>query len=162
MMKNLCEKFFKRNRIVAGISQATIIIESAGKGGSLVTADIANSYDRDVFAVPGKISDVMSRGCNNLIRYNKAHLLQSADDIVKLLNWDLPIKPQKAKQQKLFVELNEIEQKIYDFLLVNNQQLLDIIAVETQIPIYQLAPILLQMELKGVVKPLPGKLFELI
>ncbi|MEQ6125111.1 DNA-processing protein DprA [Pseudotenacibaculum sp. MALMAid0570] len=158
----LRENFLKRNRIVAGISQATIIIESAGKGGSLVTADIANSYDRDVFAVPGKISDVMSRGCNNLIRYNKAHLLQSADDIVKLLNWDLPIKPQKAKQQKLFVELNEIEQKIYDFLLVNNQQLLDIIAVETQIPIYQLAPILLQMELKGVVKPLPGKLFELI
>lgn len=156
----LRENFLRRNRIVAGLSKATIIIESAAKGGSLVTADIANSYDRDVFAVPGKINDLMSKGCNNLINQNRAHLLQSSDDIVKMLNWDVKHRS-KPKQQKLFTELTEQERKIYSYLRENSEQLLDVIALETQIPIFQLASILLQMELKGVVKPLPGKLFQL-
>lgn len=156
----LRENFLKRNRIVAGISKATIIIESASKGGSLVTADIANSYDRDVFAVPGKVNDLMSKGCNHLIQQNKAHLLESADDIVQMLNWDVP-KASAPKQKQLFIELSSEEQKIYDYLLKNGQQVLDIIALEIHIPVYQLATILLQMELKNVVKPLPGKMFEL-
>ena len=125
-----------------------------------MTADIANSYDRDVFAVPGKINDLMSKGCNNLINQNRAHLLQSSDDIVKMLNWDVKHRS-KPKQQKLFTELTEQERKIYSYLRENSEQLLDVIALETQIPIFQLASILLQMELKGVVKPLPGKLFQL-
>ncbi len=154
------ENFLKRNRIVAGISKATIIVESAEKGGSLVTADIANSYDKDVFAVPGKVTDRMSSGCNDLIRNHKAHLLQSADDIVKILNWDIQ-KVSTPKQKQLFIELSQEEQKVYDHLQNKGQELLDTISFETHLPVYQLATILLQMELKGVIKPLPGKMFEL-
>lgn len=156
----LRENFLKRNRIVAGISKATIIIESAQRGGSLVTADIANSYDRDVFAVPGKVNDLMSKGCNELIQKNRAHLLQSAEDIVQMLNWDVS-KASKPTQKQLFIELTNDEQKVYDYLQKNGQQLLDVIALEIQIPVFKLATILLQMELKNVIKPLPGKMFEL-
>ena len=157
----LRENFLKRNRIVAGISKATIIIESAEKGGSLVTADIANSYHKDVFAVPGRTTDLYSKGCNNLIKNNRAQLLTSAEDIVKMLNWDIKEKP-KTIQKQLFVELNENEQKIYDLLHEKGAQLLDVISFECNIPVYQLSSILLQLEMKGVLKPLPGKLFELI
>lgn len=153
------ENFLKRNRIVAGLSKATIIIESAEKGGSLVTADIANSYNRDVFALSGRTTDVYSKGCNNLIKNNQAHLLTSAEDIVKMLNWDLP-KAAKPIQSELFINLNETEQKIYDYLQKNGKQLLDDIAINCCVPIYQLSSILIQLELKGVVKPLPGKMFE--
>lgn len=156
----LRENFLKRNRIVAGISSATIIIESASKGGSLVTADIANSYNKDVFSVPGRTSDIYSRGCNNLIRNNKAHLLNSAADVVKMLNWDVQEKP-KPIQRELFIELNEEEQKIYDLLHKKGAQFLDVISLECNIPIYQLSALLLQMELRGILKPLPGKMFEL-
>jgi len=158
----LRENFLKRNRIVAGISKATIIIESAEKGGSLVTADIANSYDRDVFAIPGRTTDIYSKGCNNLIKNNRATLVTSAEDIVKMLNWDLKEKPKKAIQRQLFVDLNDSEQKIYNLLSEKGQQLLDVISLECNIPIYQLSSILLQMEMKGITKPLPGKLFELM
>jgi len=159
--KPLRENFLKRNRIVAGISKATIIIESAAKGGSLVTADIANSYNKDVFAVPGRITDVYSKGCNNLIKNNTAHLLSSASDIVRMLNWDLQEKP-KIIQKELFVMLGEDEQKIFDFLYEKGAHVIDVIALECNIPTYQLSSILLQMELKGVLKPLPGKMFEII
>ena len=157
----LRENFLKRNRIVAGISKATIIIESAEKGGSLVTADIANSYNKDVFALPGRATDLFSKGCNSLIKNNKAFLLNSSTDIIKMLNWDIEKKP-KEIQRQLFVELNENEQKIYNFLHKKGKQILDLISLECNIPIYQLSSILLQMELKGILKPLPGKLFELI
>ena len=153
------ENFLKRNRIVAGLSKATIIIESAEKGGSLVTADIANSYNRDVFALSGRVNDTFSKGCNNLIKNNQAHLLTSADDIVKMLNWDLPI-TKAPVQNKLFVDLSEPEQKIYDYLHQHGKQHMDAIALACEVPIYQLSSLLLQMELKGVIKPLPGKLFE--
>ena len=153
------ENFLKRNRIVAGISKATIVIESAERGGALVTADIANSYHRDVFAVPGKTSDYYSKGCNNLIKTNQAHLLTSADDIIKMLNWDVKEQP-VAKQTELFITLSEIEQKVYDYLLKNGKQLLDLIAVDCEIPVYKLSGLLIEMELKGIIKPLPGKMFE--
>lgn len=153
----LRENFLKRNRIVAGISKATIIIESAEKGGSLVTADIADSYHKEVFAVPGKATDMFSKGCNELIKNNKATLLTSASDVIKILNWD--VQKTKPKQQQLFIELAPNEQKVYDFLLKSAPQLLDVISLECTIPVFKLAPILLQMELKGILKPLPGKLF---
>lgn len=156
----LRENFLKRNRIVAGISKTTIIIESAEKGGSLVTADIANSYNRDVFALPGRSSDIYSKGCNNLIKQNKAHLLTSASDISEMLNWDIDTKPKKVIQRQLFINLSENEQIIYDYLQKNGKQLLDIIALDCNISIVQLSSILLQMELKGAVKPLQGKMFE--
>jgi len=158
----LRENFLKRNRIVAGISEATIIIESAEKGGSLVTADIANSYARDVFAVPGRSTDKLSQGCNNLIKQNKAAMLTSAKDLIEFLNWDVKSKPQKVIQKQLFVELNEPEQKIVDFLMENGKELLDIIAINCNLPIHKTTTILFNLEMKGVVKPLPGKLFEAI
>lgn len=155
----LRENFLKRNRIVAGISQATIVIESAEKGGSLVTADIANSYNKDVFAVPGKVNDIYSKGCNNLIKRNKAHLLNTAEDIITMLNWDIQ-KKTKPIQTALFISLDENEQKIHTYLQQNGKQLFDVIALDCNIPVYQLSAILMQMELKGVIKPHPGKLFE--
>ena len=155
----LRENFLKRNRIVAGISDATIVVESASKGGSLVTADIANSYDRDVFAVPGRINDVMSKGCNDLIYRNKAHLLKSSMDLVKMLNWDIsPIS--LPKQIKLFEELPKEHQKVVDYLQ-KQQQVIDVIALDLEMSVSNLATILLQLELKGIVKPIQGKIFKL-
>lgn len=156
----LRENFLKRNRIVAGLANVTIVVESAEKGGSLVTADIANSYSRDVFAVPGKTTDIYSKGCNNLIQDNKAHLLDAAETIAKMLNWDSSSEKGKSIAKRPAIDLNENEQKVYIYLQENGKQLLDVISLACSIPIYELSSILLQMELKGIVKPLPGKLFE--
>ena len=153
--------FLKRNRIIAGMSQATIVIESAKKGGSLVTADIANSYNRDVFAVPGRVTDSQSLGCNNLIKFQQAHVLSNPLDIPYILNWELETK-QPVIQKQLFVELTSEEKIIYNHLKKNDKQLLDSIALECNMPIFKVASILLTMELKGVTRPLPGKLFELV
>jgi len=158
----LREYFLQRNRIIAGISDATIIIESASKGGSLVTAGIANSYDRDVFAVPGRNTDIYSQGCNNLIRTNRAALLNSAEDLVYLLNWDQKEKTNKTIQRQLFVNLEGDEKIIYDYLLKNGKTLLDAISLECKIPIYKISGVLVNLELQGIVRPLPGKLFEVI
>ena len=155
------ENFVKRNRIVAGISEATIVIESADKGGSLITANLANDYNRDVFAVPGRTSDKYSQGCNNLIKSQRANLLTSAADLIYMLNWDLQTES-KSVQKQLFVSLDDSEQKVYDFLLLKGKELLDIIAIQCDLPIHKLSGILLNMELKGVIRPLPGKLFEAI
>jgi len=156
------ENFLKRNRIIAGMSEATIVVESAEKGGSLVTADIANSYSRDVFAVPGRAGDKYSLGCNNLIKQQKAHMLTSAADLVYLLGWDVAKKEAKTVQKQLFVELDTIEKSIYSYLQKDGKQLLDSIALECQIPIFKTSSTLLNMEMKGVIRPLPGKLFEAI
>ncbi len=156
------ENFLKRNRVIAGLSEATIVIESAEKGGSLVTADIANSYNREVFAVPGRTTDSQSVGCNNLIKYQKAHLLSNPLDVAYMLNWELEDEVKPAVQKKLFVELNDDEKVIYNYLKENDKQLLDVVALNCNIPTYKAASILLNMELKGVIRPLPGKLFEVI
>lgn len=155
------EKFVRRNRIVAGMTEATIVIESADKGGSLITANLANDYNRDVFAVPGRVTDKFSQGCNDLIKTQKANVLTSAADLVYVLNWDIQNKS-KPVQKQLFVELELDEQKIYDFLLKNGKELLDVIALQCDFPIYKISGMLLNMELKGVIRPLPGKLFEAI
>lgn len=154
--------FLKRNRIIAGLSEATIVIESAEKGGSLVTADIANSYNRDVFAVPGRTTDSQSVGCNNLIKFQKAHLLSNPMDIPYMLNWELETKQKPTVQKQLFVELTDDEKVIYNYLKAEEKQQLDLIALDCKMPIFKVASVLLNMELKGVVRPLPGKLFEVI
>lgn len=155
------ENFVRRNRIVAGMSEATIVIESADRGGSLITANMANDYNRDVFAVPGRTTDKYSQGCNNLIKTQKANLLTSAADLVYILNWDIQ-KETKSVQKQLFVNLDGDEQKVYDYLLKNGKELLDVIALHCDFPIYRISGLLLNMELKGVIRPLPGKLFEAI
>ncbi|MDO6595931.1 DNA-processing protein DprA [Oceanihabitans sp. 2_MG-2023] len=154
--------FLKRNRIIAGISQATIVIESAEKGGSLVTADIANSYNRDVFAVPGRVTDSQSMGCNNLIKHQKAHMLSTPLDVPYILNWELEANQKPIIQKQLFVTLDDQEKVIYDFLKEIEKEQLDVIALRCNLPTFKVAGLLLNMELKGVVRPLPGKLFEVI
>lgn len=157
------ENFIKRNRIVAGMCEATIVIESAEKGGSLITASIANDYNRDVFAVPGRVSDKFSQGCNNLIKTQRAHLLNSAADLIYILNWDINSKKEsKPVQKQLFVSLTEEEQKIYDYLVNKENELMDIIALDCDFPIFKISSLLLNMELKGVIRPMPGKLFEVV
>jgi DNA processing protein len=154
--------FLKRNRIIAGISQATIVIESAEKGGSLVTADIANSYNREVLAVPGRITDSQSQGCNNLIKSQQAHLLTSAADLIYHLGWEIEANNSKPKQTQLFVELTDEEKIIWRYLKEKDKELLDVIAIDCKLPTFKIASILLNMELKGVIRPLPGKMFQVI
>jgi DNA processing protein len=154
--------FLKRNRIIAGLSEATLVIESAEKGGSLVTADIANSYDREVFAVPGRTTDSQSQGCNNLIKTQQAHLLTSAADLIYMLDWELDDANPKPRQTELFAELSEEEIIIWKHLKNKEKELLDTIALECHLPTFKVASLLLNMELKGVVRPLPGKLFQCI
>jgi DNA processing protein len=156
------ENFLKRNRIIAGMAEATVVVESAEKGGSLVTADIANSYNRDVFAVPGRAEDKFSLGCNNLIKQQKAHMLTSAADLVYLLGWDVEEKKPSTVQKQLFVEMDTVEKSIYSYLQKQGKQMLDSIALECKLPIFKTSSTLLNMEMKGIIRPLPGKLFEAI
>ena len=122
---------------------------------------MANEYNRDVFAVPGRASDKYSFGCNTLIKTQKAQLLTSAADLIYHLNWDLETTT-KSIQKQLFVTLNDDEQKVYDFLVKNGKEMLDYIALECDFPIFKISGVLLNMELKGVIRPLPGKYFEAI
>lgn len=152
------KNFLSRNRIIAGLSEATVVIESGSKGGSLVTADLAFSYGREVFAVPGRPNDVYSLGCNHLLQSHKAHLLLSAEDLIKTLKWDTPA-PQ-AVQQELFVSLTPEEQLVADYLHAHGKQTLDNLSLGCELPINLLTNLLFQLEIKGVVTPLPGKVFE--
>ena len=153
--------FLKRNRIIAGLSEATLVIESAEKGGALVTADIAGSYDREVFAVPGRPTDKYSIGCNNLIKSQRAHVLTSAADLAYILNWEIEEK-ERTVQKQLFVELEEDEQKLYDLLKHQGKAELDLLSLNSKFPTFKTASLLLNMELKGAIRPLPGKMFEII
>jgi DNA processing protein len=154
--------FVKRNRIIAGLADATIVIESGGKGGSLVTADIANSYNRDVFAVPGRITDESSIGCNNLIKTNKAAMLTSIEDVEYLLGWDVEEKNREVIQRNLFVDLTNEEKRIVDILSNKEGLSIDLICVKSNMPTSKASPILLSLEFKGLVRPLPGKIYQLI
>lgn len=155
------QNFLRRNRIIAGMSEATIVIESANKGGSLATANMAHSYDREVFAVPGRHSDSLSAGCNQFIKNHQAHLLTGVQDIVTNLNWD-----NKTAQPKvplnLFTTLTKEEESICFFLKKQGNTHIDSIAIHCDIPMYMLSSTLLNLELKNVIRPLPGKHFELI
>ncbi len=157
----LRENFLKRNRLIAGLSHATVVVESGERGGSLVTANLAADYNREVFAVPGRTTDVFSRGCNTLIKTHKAHLLSSAEDLVKMLNWDTARIKSRAIQQQLFVSLKPVEQQVVDYLAEEGKQQLDEIAIHCGLPVSACSRLLLELEMKGVICPLPGKFFEL-
>lgn len=154
------KNFLKRNRIIAGISSATLVIESAATGGSLVTADIAHSYDREVFAVPGRVGDSQSEGCNTLIKTQKAQMICSAADLIYALGWDLEADLQRVRQTELFFDLDVDESKVVEVLKTVEKEHIDTLALKCQIPSHQLASLLLQMELKGILQPLPGKFFK--
>jgi DNA processing protein len=153
--------FLKRNRIIAGLSSATLVIESDQKGGSLITANMAFDYNRVVMAVPGRPSDTMSKGCNDLIKAQKAYVLTSAEDVMLQLNWQQ--KPtQTPVQKKLFVELTDQERTVLQVLQETGKEQLDFIAIKSNYPISQTASLLFALEMKGVVKPLPGKWYKMI
>lgn len=153
------ENFPKRNRIVAGMTDATIVIESAKKGGSLITAKLANDYNRDVFAVPGKITDEYSSGCNWLIKTNQAHVIESVKDIEYIMGWQTEEKKDPVQKQ-LFVNLNDDEQSIVNSIKSGNISI-DDIALSTSMPMSKISTDLLMMEFKGIVRQLPGKKYEL-
>ncbi len=157
------DNFPARNRIVAGMSDAILVVESAKRGGALITADLANGYNRDVFAIPGRCGDHYSQGCNELIRQNKAALVQSAKDITDLMNWtieDQQQPPNRFIQAELFSTLSEQEQTLLT-LMKPEKQSLDNMAISTGIPIQQISSLLLKLEFAGLVKALPGKMFAL-
>jgi len=153
------ENFPKRNRIVAGMCDAIIVVESAITGGSMITARLGNDYNRDVFAIPGRLGDKFSEGCNHLIKTNQAHLLQASKDIAYILGWNQ--KKVKAIQKQLFVDLNEEETVIVELLKANAVLSIDEIALELDFPMSKISTQLLMLEFKGMVKQLPGKKYEL-
>jgi len=156
------DHFVRRNRIVAGMSEATVVIESAARGGSLITAQMANDYSRDVFALPGRTTDAMSAGCHWLIKTQRAQLVTSGAEIAYHLGWIKEELKPKPVQKKLFVQLEPLEQKLFDLLQNDGQQELDLLALSAQLPIHQVSSLLITLELKGMVRPLPGKRFEAI
>lgn len=157
------ENFPKRNRIIAGLADATVVVESARRGGSLITAEIANSYSRDVFAVPGRITDSYSEGCNFLIKTNKAHLLHGAEDIVYLMNWELTMEDKpNTIQRELFVELPPDEKLVCELLSSEEHKSIEQLIHLSDLSSSTLAVILLQLEFKGLVKSLPGSSYRLI
>ena len=157
--------FVQRNRIVAGMADATIVVESAKKGGSLITAEIAEGYGRDVFAFPGRIGDTYSEGCNRLIQSNSAGLITSAEDFVKAMGWETECNLRKQMneglQQELFPDLTEEEQRIVKALTGTDSKQMNILAVETALPISKLTSLLFGLEMKGVVRLLSGGCYRL-
>jgi DNA processing protein len=152
--------FIKRNRIIAGLSDATLIVESGIKGGALITADIANSYNRDVLAVPGRPEDQWSAGCNSLIKSNKAALAECSEDIEYFLNWESE-KSKPPVQRTLFSALDETEKSVFELLSAESELNIDSICRSLSIPVFKLSSILLQMEFKGMVKCYPGNLYRI-
>lgn len=154
------ENFPKRNRIIAGISDAVVVVEAAKKGGALITAQIANSYHRDIFAVPGKVGDKFSEGCNMLIKSNQASLFMGVKDLEYIMNWKA--EEIGSQQTMVFEELNPDEQRIITQLEQCRQGVeLDALAFRTKQPVYKLLPTLMTLELKNLVKALPGKVYKL-
>jgi len=155
--------FPARNRIIAGLSDALIVVEAAEKGGALITADIANSYNKDVFAFPGNIGRSYSEGCNNLIKSNKASLITSVKDLEDGMNWNVGVADQKKKERFALEAYEPAEQTVLKVLLENNNQMIiDELSWRSALPVSQLASLLLGLEFKGVISTLPGKVYKLI
>lgn len=155
--------FVRRNRIVAGICDATIVVESAARGGGLITAELAEAYHRDVFAFPGRVYDEYSEGCNRLIKDNRAVLIQSAEDFVNAMCWDNPLAAKKEpRQQELFVELTEEEQLIVNTLKNVDDKQINHIVVESGIPYSRVSVLMFELEMKGVVAPIGGARYRLL
>ncbi|MFO0506645.1 MAG: DNA-processing protein DprA, partial [Chryseotalea sp.] len=151
--------FPARNRIIAGLSDLIIVVEAADKGGALITAEIANSYNKEVMAVPGSVFSLQSVGCHQLIKQNKAHLLSDVKDIEYLMNWEPGI---DKKEKEIPQDLTENELKVFQQLSVEHKKTMDEISWGSAIPIQQVAGILLNLEFRGLVKAFPGNQFKKI
>ncbi len=159
------ENFPQRNRIVAGMAEATIVVEAGIKGGALITAEIANSYNRDVFAFPGRVGDDYSEGCNFLIRHNKAALLTCAADLAYSLGWEKPDNAAAVPAiEQLFLPLNFTPEEQLIFEILSKQKdpvAIDDLTIRTNLPTSRLAMNLLNMEMQGFIRSLPGKVYTL-
>lgn len=156
------QNFPARNRIVAGMVDAVIVVESAFKGGALITADIASSYNRDVFAVPGKINDPYSQGCNRFISENKAVLFESPEQFIKAMNWGEEEKKEKPnKQMVIFNELAAEEKILVELLQENGKLNIDTLILRSRLPVSKVSGCLLNLEFAGVLRSLPGKMYQL-
>jgi len=158
------QNFVQRNRIIAGLCDAIVVVESGIKGGALITAEIANDYNRDVFTYPGRITDEWSAGCNALIKNNKASLIESADDILRFMNWERQDSNSKPiVQTALFMDLTDEEQGIVSTLRQNPEGIqFNELAIQLERPISKISSLLLEMEFKGLVKCLPGNLYKIV
>lgn len=156
--------FAQRNRIVAGMCDAVVLVESAVDGGGVITANVAHSYNRDVFAFPGRANDKYSAGCNFLIKTNKAKLIESADDLLREMNWVQQAQPTKDKRQQrqLLLTLSDEEQKIYNLLNEQTELAIDEIADAIDMNVSSLAATLLEMEMNSILVSLPGKRYKLV
>mgnify|MGYP006287669619 CR=1 FL=1 len=153
------ENFPMRNRIVAGMCDATLVIESAAQGGSIITAELANDYHRDVFALPGKVGDLRSEGCNRLIKGHKAALFESVKDFEYIMGWTLPEKA-KPVQKKIFVDLSPEEEAVLNLLREKGKTQIDELSLSMKFPVSNAMVLLLNLELNGLVRSLPGKYYE--
>jgi DNA processing protein len=153
------ENFPKRNRIVAGMCDAIVVVESAKKGGALITAGLANSYNRDVFAIPGRINDEYSMGCNMLIKSNRAALAESAKDIAYIMGWD-DIKVNVKPQRDLFLQLTDQQKIIYEIIIDAKEISIDKLVIESNLPSSKVSSALLILEFEGLIQSLPGKLYK--
>ena len=152
--------FVSRNRIIAGLCDATIVVESGTKGGALITAGMANSYHREVFAFPGRTSDTYSKGCNKLIKNNEAALIENADDLIKNMMWEENA-PQH-RQTSLFIDLSSEEQSIMECLSGTDEMYIDKICLDTGLAVQKVSSHLLNMEFNGLIKSLPGKMYKVV
>lgn len=153
--------FIQRNRIIAALSELTIVVQSDYKGGAMSTAKFANSYNREVMTFPGLVTDLRSRGCHHLVKTHQAQLITSSEDVVNFLFPDHHSKSKNHPQKKLLLDLPPEEQSIYDLLFKQSPISLDQMAISLNKAVHQITPTLLEMELKGMVRPLPGKMFTL-
>ena len=158
--------FVRRNRIVAGMSDACILVESAAHGGGLITAELAREYNREVFAFPGRVGDNYSEGCNNLIAKNVAALLTGAEMFVKIMGWESDAQLAKAQKhgipRQLFPELTPEEQQVVKVLQENNDLQINMLSVQSNVPIGRLTALLFQLEMKGVIRTLAGGMYHLL
>jgi len=155
------ENFPKRNRIIAGMSDLTIVVEANIKGGALITAELANAYNRDVFAFPGRITDECSRGCNHLIKTNRANLITGIADIEYIMGWNRESPKPLQKQLSLLVDLNDEERRIADIIKEYGEITIDNLALLSSLQQSRLAVNILEMEMKGIVISMPGKVYKL-
>jgi DNA processing protein len=160
--KFIRSNFVSRNRIIAGLADATVVVESGEKGGALITADLANSYNRDVFAFPGRIEDSRSKGCNQLIKSNKAALIEGAEDLEYILGWELNRSREKIVQQQMFNELDATEKNIVSLIRDNGELSINDISTRLSMSISKVSPLLLDLEFEGIIKCLPGNRYKVL
>ncbi|HEY1055798.1 MAG TPA: DNA-processing protein DprA, partial [Emticicia sp.] len=164
-MKPIRNLFIARNRIIAGLSDVNIVVESADKGGALVTADFANNYHHEVFAVPGSLANKYSAGCHKLIKENKANIFTEVNDVIEAMNWGAEsngITKTKPKEPEIdLTQFTQEEGQVIAYLRTHGETQIDNLSWQTQIPVNRLASLLLNLEFQGIVKAMAGKKFGL-